>query len=216
MTDNHKNLLKGYNLLLYFAGSMIMNEPEEECVNDFWINGTLKKLPVSSLNPRFVKAAALLRDSCADSTLCNKMLIKDYSRLFSEGGSLLAPAFASLYRNPENDGSTSFEEISEFYNAYGWEPKWRDKTDDDHLGIELLFLTRMVDNYLALDDDPCRYEMQKEICRFIDQHILSWIPEWNEKILKHADTLCYKGIGTLIYACVEDLYGIFSYRNRPL
>jgi TorA maturation chaperone TorD len=216
MNDNRKNLLKGYNLLLYFAGSMIMNEPAEECVTDFWINGTLKKLPVSSSNPRFVQAAALLRDSCDDRTLCKKMLIEDYSRLFAEGSSLLASANASLYRKPENDGMMSSEKISEFYNEYGWKSNWRDKIQDDHLSVELLFLTRMVDNYLALDDDPCRCEMQKEICRFIEQYILSWIPEWNEKIQKHADTLCYKGIGTLIYACVEDLYGIFSYCNRLL
>jgi TorA maturation chaperone TorD len=211
MTDNQKNLLKGYNLLLYFAGSMIMNEPGEDCVTDFWSNGILKKLPVMSLNPRFVQAAALLRDSCTDRTLCTRMLIEDYSRLFAEGDSLLAPAYASLYRRPGIDGTMSSEKISEFYNAYGWESKWRDKIQDDHLGLELLFLTRMIDNYMTMDDDPCCREMQKEICRFIEQHILSWIPEWNKKIQKHADTLCYKGIGTLIYACVEDLNGILSY-----
>ena len=41
-----KSLLKGYNMLLYFAGSMIMNEPVEECIVDFWQRGILKTLPV--------------------------------------------------------------------------------------------------------------------------------------------------------------------------
>ena len=43
-------------MLLYFAGSMIMYEPSEECVVDFWTNGILKSLPVSSSNPNFIQA----------------------------------------------------------------------------------------------------------------------------------------------------------------
>jgi hypothetical protein len=42
---NQKAILKGYNMLLYFAGSMIMYEPVEECVADFWSNGMLSTLP---------------------------------------------------------------------------------------------------------------------------------------------------------------------------
>ncbi|MBP1667108.1 MAG: hypothetical protein H6Q23_1968, partial [Bacteroidetes bacterium] len=68
--NNRKNLLKAYNMLLYFAGSMIMKEPTEECVIDFWTNGNLKKLPVKSSNPRFIKAASILRESCEDKVLC--------------------------------------------------------------------------------------------------------------------------------------------------
>ena len=51
MNNQENNILKGYNMLLYFAGSMIMYEPSEECIVDFWTNGVLKKLPVSSSNP---------------------------------------------------------------------------------------------------------------------------------------------------------------------
>ena len=45
-------------MLFYFAGSMIMHEPSEECIVDFWEKGILKNLPVSSSNPNFVKAAS--------------------------------------------------------------------------------------------------------------------------------------------------------------
>jgi len=44
----------------------------------------------------------------------------------------------------------------------------------------------------------------------LDGHILSWVPRWNENVQEYSKTLGYKGIGTLIYACIEDLYGIFS------
>ena len=204
------NILKGYNMLLYFAGSMIMHEPVEECVVDFWENGILKNLPVSSSNPNFVKAASQLRDSCVGKTICQKMLLEDYIRLFAREELPLAPAFESLYRkNIDISSGQPSASVTEFYNSYGWVSKFKDKIKDDHLGIELLFLTRLIDKYIVLDDEACRVEMRKEILRFIDLHILSWIAEWNKKIQTLSNTLCFKGIGTLILACCEDLLSLF-------
>lgn len=216
MKDDRRNLLKGYNMLIYFAGGMIMSEPTEECVVDFLISGTLKKLPVSSSNPRFIKAAALLRDSCSDKKSCTTMLKEDYFRLFSVTGLPLAPAYESVYTKNENYTGNPSQKVTEFYKSYGWVSGSKSKTADDHLGTELLFLTRLIDKYLQLDDDPCCCEMQKEIHRFIGQHILSWIPFWNDDIQENAHTICYKGVGTLIYACMEDLSQIFAYRDNPL
>jgi TorA maturation chaperone TorD len=209
MENSQKNILKGYNLLLYFAGSMITSEPTEECVIDFWTNNTLKKLPVSSLNPRFLKAASMLRYPFADKNKCRQMLSDDYFNLFSESGLPLAPARASIYLADKRRRITIDREITEFYNAYGWQT-WKPGKPSDHLGIELLFLTKLVEIYLSLDDEPSCCEMKKEICRFIDNYILSWIASWDEDIQEHAHTQCFKGISTLVYACTEDLYGIFS------
>ena len=58
--------------------------------------------------------------------------------------------------------------------------------------------------------------MRKEIKRFIDEHILSWIPQWNELVQKNAITMCYKGIGTLIYACAEDIRNVMSQPYKQL
>ena len=104
-------------------------------------------------------------------------------------------------------------EVSEFYESYGWESKFKGKIPDDHLGVELLFLTLMIEKYLELDDEFCNSEMRFEIRRFIDQHLLSWVPDWNENIQERASSLSYKGIGTLILACVEDIYSIMDQNN---
>ena len=67
-----------------------MYEPSEECVTDFWTKGILKNLPVSSSNPNFVKAASQLRDSCADKTICGKILSEDlYQTFWQTGDSIL-------------------------------------------------------------------------------------------------------------------------------
>ena len=187
-----------------------MHEPVEDCVVDFWNKGILKNLPVSSSNPNFVKAASQLRDSCIDNTICQKMLHEDYLRLFGKDTLPLAPAHESLYRkNLYTNTGQPYNSVTEFYNSYGWVSKFKGKIEDDHLGVELLFLTCLIDKYLVLDDEACRSEMRKEIMRFIDLHILSWIAEWNNRVQIHSNTLCYKGIGTLILACSEDLSTLF-------
>jgi TorA maturation chaperone TorD len=214
INNQQNNILLGYNMLLYFAGSMIMHEPSEECIVDFWRNGILKKLPVSSLNPNFIKAASQLSESCADKTLCGKMVREDYIRLFASEGLSLAPVYESFYKKPgQNNSGNSSTIVNEFYNSYGWQSKFKGRIKDDHLGIELLFLTLLIDKYLAFDDEACRIEMRKEIRRFIDYHILSWINEWNKKVQIHSNTLCFKGIGTLILACSEDIFDMFDQKS---
>lgn len=203
---DHNMILKGYNMLLYFTGSMIMYEPSEECVTDFFSGKLLNTLPVRSRNPRFIEAVALLRNSCMDKKTCKNMLQRDFNRLFS--GSLLAPPLKSVYYDkgiyPEK------ESVSDFYNSYGWKYRSRYKFPDDNLGIELLFLTLLTDKYMTFEDDACRDEMGKEIRRFIEKHILSWISDWNGLMLDKAETQCYKGIASLLHACVEDIYTLMK------
>ncbi len=212
--DKQTNVLKGYNMLLYFAGTMIMYDPSQECIHDFWNQGILKKLPISSPNPRFIKAASQLHQSVDDEMSTVKMMKEDYLALFTGTGNPQAPPYESVYRSKDHlmfDKQTS--EVREFYNSYGWESKFKGKIPDDHLGVELLFLTLMIEKYLEFDDETCNSEMRNEIRRFINLHLMSWVPDWNEHIQKHANTLSYKGIGTLILACIEDLYSIMSRNN---
>lgn len=206
---SRKNLLKGYNMLLYFSGSLIMYEPTEECITDFFAGGILKRLPVKSNNPRFIKAAALLRESCTDREICRTDLIRDHRRMFASDGMRLALPMETEYQGfHENNGSAS--SVSAFYDSYGWKPKTLANAPDDHLGIELLFLTKLIDKYLQLDDKPCCREMRKEIHRFINQHIITWLGEWNDKVQENSISVYYKAIGNLVLACAEDLNWIFS------
>jgi TorA maturation chaperone TorD len=213
-SHNH-NVLKGYNLLFYFAGSMIMHEPSEECIVDFWEKGILRNLPVSSSNPNFVKAASQLRESFADRRTFAKLLHEDFLRLFKKEPSALAPAYESEYSYDifRHSGFRP-SRVTEFYESYGWKSKFIGKIDDDHLGIELLFLTLLIDKYLTLDDEACRGEMKGEIKRFINSHILSWVPIWNHKVQIEANTLAFKGIGNLILACAEDIFLLFDQKSE--
>lgn len=206
-----ENLLKGYSMLLYFAGSMVMFEPVEECITDFWSNGILKKLPVSSRNPRFIQAASELRESCDDPSTCLANLRGDYLKLFTGAGTMLAPPYESVIMGNEHiifDKPTL--EVREFYRAYGWKSKFKGKIPDDHLGTEILFINLMVDKYLSLDDQACRREMRKEMVRFIEGHPLKWIGTWQQMVEKNATTKCFRGVSRLLWASLEDIVGIVN------
>jgi TorA maturation chaperone TorD len=142
------------------------------------------------------------------------LLHEDYLRLFTRQLPALAPAYESQYNKKLTDRSGyDSSGVTDFYNSYGWQSKFKGKIDDDHLGIELLFLTLLIDKYLVMDDEACRGEMRNEIRRFINHHILSWVPEWNKKVQTYANTLSFKGIGNLILACSEDIFVFFEQKS---
>jgi len=208
---NQDNLRKAYSMLLYFSGSMVVYEPVEECVTEFWKNGILKKLPVTSRNPRFIQASAILRDSCEDSNTCLSFMRADYLKLFTGAGTMLAAPYESVYLSDEHlmfDKQT--QDVRRFYHTYGWKSRLEGKVPDDHLGIELLFINLLVDKYLSLDDDACRREMRNEMVRFIEGHPLKWVGEWQMLVEKHADTKCFLGISKLVHAILEDMVGILK------
>lgn len=211
-TRNH-NILKGYNMLLYFAGTMIMFDPSNECIYDFWSEGMLKKLPVSSNNPSFIKAASQLRESAGDKEVYSRMKV-DYQRMFShDGGALALPLESAYPHSGSRFDSRTYSKVDEFYSSYGWVSKFRQMIPNDHLGIELLFLTILLEKLFELDDEACRTAMKQEISRFIEQHLSSWVPEWNNRVQEHSMSLSYKGIASLIQGCTEDIYSLVSEKN---
>jgi TorA maturation chaperone TorD len=208
--QNH-NILKAYSMLLYFAGSMVMHEPSEDCFVDFWQNGILKKLPVRSSNPNFMRAAAQLTESCQEKHLCGSSMSKDYERLFGRELLPLASPYESLYGlTPCMNTLQTPVRVTKFYDSYGWVSKFRGEVRDDHLGVELFFLTLLIEKLTELEDDACRKEMRKEIRRYLDKHVLSWVNKWNSRVQEEAGTLCYKGIGSLVVACAEDVYSLMG------
>jgi len=211
MTEQNekRNLLKGYIMMLYFSGTMIMFDPSQECIYDFWTKGILKQLPVRSSNPDFVKAAGLLKESVSKTTDKYELLRKDYLRLFPGTGKPLAPPFESVYRGNEHlifDNITS--EVRNFYRKHGWESKFRNKIPDDHLGIELLFLIYLVEKFINENINEYKNIIPDEIRLFIKEHLISWVPQWNEDVQRHALTMGYKGIALLTLSSIEDIDNI--------
>ena len=208
--NDEKNILKAYNMLLYFAGTMVMYDPAIECIHDFWKQGILKKLPVSSNNMMFIRAASQLRESVEDASSNLENMTKDFQQLFVSEDSPTVPVESSFCKKSTLASYRKGSDVTDFYRAYGFKSKFSPKTPADHIGNELLFLTKLIEDYLELDDNACIIEMRGEIRRLLNQHIFSWIPDWNKTVQEKASTVSYKGISSLIQACTEDIYSMMT------
>ncbi|MFN8242272.1 MAG: molecular chaperone TorD family protein [Bacteroidales bacterium] len=207
---NRNNLLKGYNMMLYFAGTMIMFDPRHECIFDFWSEGILKSLPVNSTNPNFIRAASLLRESVKEADIYSRMKT-DYLRLFDESSQAIAiPRESRYFPVSTFPGEREMETVESFYNSYGWKSKFSGMIPDDHIGVELLFLTILIEKLLEFDDAACDRAMKAEISRFIRKHMLSWVGGWNDVVQEKSLTRSYKGIAWLIVSCCEDIVSIME------
>ncbi|HPC98581.1 MAG TPA: molecular chaperone TorD family protein [Bacteroidales bacterium] len=201
-----QNVLKGYMMMLYFSGTMIMFDPSQECIYDFWTKGILKALPVKSDNPEFIRAASLLRESSCNTLNKHSLMQEDYRRLFSNAGKELAPPYESWYRKiKDKEGRKKLaDELNSVYDAHKWVSNFRGRVPEDHLGVELLFLTHVTEKYIESEGSPKR-TIGSGLIGFIDSHLLSWLPAWKEDVDRNSITIGYKGIASLLTASAEDI-----------
>jgi TorA maturation chaperone TorD len=205
--ENNSDILKGYSMLLYFAGSFILNEPSEECIRDLVAEDIFKKMPVSSNNPNYVLASSFLNQLNSNNKIAYDAILADHLNLFGGSGESMAPPYESYYRSREHLlNQQQAMEVRNIYRSYGWKSSAEGNIPDDHLGIEIQFLNLMLEKYIAIEDNACHRELQKDIKKFIDNHIKPWIRDWNADIQQKAISDFYRGVGYLVVACTQDVY----------
>ena len=216
-TEIDNNFFAAYSMMLSFAGSFILYEPQTGCISDLIEMDLFKKLPVKSDNPKFIKAASYLRKIDSEHPLDYDKIINDHLELFGGKGKALAPPYSSVYMSRDHImNDTASIQVRKIYNAYGWKSQVEGKVPDDHLGIELQFINLLLTKYPELEDDVCRNEISKDLIKFIDTYIKPWINEWNRCVQENAESDFYKGIAYLTVSGIEDLYSTLSRKGRDL
>ncbi len=211
------NFFAAYNMMLSFAGSFILYEPQTGCISDLIEMDLLKQLPVESDNPNFIKAASYLRKIDPEHPLDYDKIIKDHLELFGGKGIAKAPPYSSVYMSRDhimNDSPAI--QVRKIYNAYGWKSQMEGKVPDDHLGIELQFISLLLSKYPELEDGVCKKEISKDLIKFIHNYINPWINEWNRYVQDNAESNFYKGIAYLTVACLEDIYSTLTGKSQDI
>jgi len=122
----------------------------------------------------------------------------DFARLFSGHGVRVKP-FESIYNYSYGDrpklwGNTT-KAVQSFYRSEGLVISEELNPVPDHISIELVFMSYLIEKGLA--------EQQK---KFMEEHILKWIPDCCDDIAKHAQTAFYKEICELLKDFIESDY----------
>ena len=106
----------------------------------------------------------------------------DFISLFEYPDGKLQPV-ESLYIQPPNNPSA---EVNEFYNSAGLTIDEEFHYIPDHLSLEFLFMSYLIDNNML--------DLQKI---FLEEHIMNWVPYYGDRIKEQAQTVFYREIAEI-------------------
>ncbi len=113
----------------------------------------------------------------------------DFATMFIVPGNGLQP-FESLYnRAPDEEPSLwgkATKDVAGFYRAYGVHIDESTGILPDHISVELGFMGHLIERE---DNNAQR--------RFLEEHLLKWIPEFCDRVYSKANTDFYKGVSKL-------------------
>lgn len=139
----------------------------------------------------------------------------DNSYLFNCANSMTAPPWESVYKTKERLVMQEHTvQVRKFYKKYGLALCGQYSEPDDHIGLELLFLSYLTQKTTqALEEDDMDSFEKFEDARkaFLADHLLQWSLLFCSQINKYAQTEFYKGMGLLLNGITHefaDLYDI--------
>jgi TorA maturation chaperone TorD len=134
-----------------------------------------------------------------------KNLKSEQLRLFIGLDRVLVPVWESVYFN---ESRLVFQEqtiqVREWYARFGLQIERLNKEPDDHIGLELLFISHLASRALqAVDEDPRSFDELLQAQRdFLTEHLLRWGPAWAKLVNQQARTDFYRGIGHMTHGAL--------------
>lgn len=193
--------LKGREIIYRLLASLYREGPVLEMLQVLGQEGTLAKLAAEEAQEEVRIGCRLMHQELvahmADLEGYRQKLEEDYYRLFVGPGHLEAPPWESVYRSPDRllFGEETLA-VREFYRSFGLVTKNLYREPDDHLGLELEFMAWLcaetIKN-LAEGGEGTRYLQGQR--RFLQEHLLQWVPDFCRDVTGHAKTDFFRGLG---------------------
>lgn len=142
------------------------------------------------------------------------LLVVDHRDLFEGPDHVLACPYESVYLSDEH---LTFEQqtldVRAFYNRFGVQAPSSGTEPDDHIGLELSFISHLC--VLGLDaiesrDADAETAMIASVGDFLSQHLLRWVDDCLDRVVEHATTDFYRGLGHLTRGTVRQLQATFQ------
>lgn len=131
----------------------------------------------------------------------------EYMRLLVGPGRLIAYPWASTYLGKEK---ILFQEstlkVREIYRKYGFRTHEYKKVADDHIAIELHFMSKMsqiVKEAFESDNEEKMIYFLKAQVEFIKEHMLKWIPKYTKNIQTARTTYLYAQFAEAVEAFIN-------------
>jgi putative dimethyl sulfoxide reductase chaperone len=124
---------------------------------------------------------------------------EEYRLLFLGPGPLAAPPWESFYRSREQ---LLFEtwtyKVREQYHQFGLQFVKENNEPDDHLLIELEFMTHLCNQLLQEKEAAGISMMIESQMIFLENHLTKWIPHFCMRLIDHTNSQLYLGSAMLL------------------
>jgi putative dimethyl sulfoxide reductase chaperone len=140
-----------------------------------------------------------IQELLADNGEKIKRLQEEYNRLFVGPNALPAPLWESVYIGREH---LLFEEVTlevrKCYHQYGLTFIRESKEPDDHIVIELEFLSYLIQKTIDCEDVEMKKRLLGDQYSFLTNHLLKWCPSFCELLSKSTQFELYQGAALLL------------------
>ncbi len=176
-----------------FLSTVYLQEPTREFIKSLRESNFLDVLNKSDL--RFDKT---INNDVSDKHLNN--LVLEYTRLFIGPGKHIVP-YESVYRdNGDALWSEATVEVKNFIESSGLEYSYNWSGLPDHIGVELEFMQRLTcheKEAWTRDDKETAIRCLEFEKRFVDEHLMQWVPIFCNKVKEETRTVFYREMAEL-------------------
>jgi len=198
MTNMTLDFPKTLNLL----SSMYLCKPTREAIENW-------KALLSEDVPDFMLD---LKDAIDEINLNSEQELEDllweYTRLFIGPYKLPCPPWESVYTSPKKlMMQDAYSEVQNFYGKVGLAINNPDIMPD-HTGAELNFMAVL---FQKMDNEPEKRLYYMDIAkRFIDEHLIKWVPQFTMDMEKATDSHFYKALAKATMNLVFEINNKFT------
>lgn len=196
--------------------------PKQEVVDAVRAEEMLDQWPLGTERAANRRGLRLLARSREDGEEAAEVR-RDYQRLYTGPGHLLAPPYESVHLGAAGlVFDTETLAVRDFYRRFGLQAPRLNRDPDDHIALELELLatlaTRALDSLEAhqtavgpgteLPEQVTRYV--DGIADFLETHALAWHRRLGELTTEHAQTAFVQGIGALLVGTTDASADVFA------
>lgn len=141
-------------------------------------------------------------------------LRREWLRLFVGLGAPEASCLESFYVEPNHHlfGKNTLA-VREAYRRHGLQVEKLHAEPDDHLGLMLGFVSRLIEEEQASwssGESEKRISLAREQEAFLCEHILPWLAPWRYAVATHASSDYFLGLGDFVFGLIACYAARFS------
>lgn len=204
--------LDAYAAATVVESRLLLDSPDSFLLAQLSSPGVLQDWPLTGPDDRL--GLALLAESMGDQPESMRELYDDHRRIFVGPELVLACPYESVYLNEEHltFGSETLA-VREWYHRYGLRAPAEGREPDDHIGLELGFVSHLCLRALDVAEDGDEESLSEHIGaigEFVSEHLLLWADTCIDHVVAHAGTTFYQGVGHLTKGTLRGLERDFA------